>query len=229
MSQFNESHDSDREWRLPVIRLNIREVRGFVVITTHENAKWVLDHRGRYLPGIYDACAMKEIGIWAWSHEVWWGGVVGLTDLLGPHLDIELGNLCIEISWSHLFGLEGEGAYLQRHLNRLEEDLHGLQNVTIVKVVSELQELIRHLSTFKSPCWGIVLIALPEGFRCQLVGDNRSLGMYIEHDLVFPSRDKKDTDEAQGADEVDPFEEYDPGNDECDYDDLDNDGFPESG
>lgn len=224
MSQFNESHDSDREWRLPVIRLNIREVRGFVVVTTHENAKWILDHQGRYLPGIYDAYALQEIGIWAWSHEVWWGGVVGFTDLLGPHLDIELGNLCIEISWSHLSGLEGEGAYFQRHLKRLEEDLNQMQNVTIVKVVSELQELIRHLSTFKSPTWGIVLIALPKGFRCELVGDNHALGMYVEQDLVFPSPKKTESDELDGDDEVDSVEEH--GGD-GEYDD--DDGIVESG
>lgn len=209
MSQFNESHDSDREWRLPVIRLNIQEVRGFVVITTHENAKWVLDHQGRYLPGIYDAYALGEIGIWAWSHECWWGGVVGLTELLGPHLDIEQGNLCIEISWSHLVGLEAEGAYLQRLLKGLEEDLNQLHNVTIVKVISELQELVRHLSTFKSPCWGVVLIALPAGFRCELVGDNHSLGMYIEQNLVFPDRKKAEVEDSDECGETDFFDESD--------------------
>jgi hypothetical protein len=211
MSQFNESDDGhvDREWRLPIIRLNIQEVRGFVVITTHENAKWLLDHQGRYLPGIYDAYAFQEIGVWAWSQEIWWGGVVGLTELLGPYLDVELGNLCIEIAWSHLFGLEAEGAYIHRLLERLEGDLDEMQNVTIVKLVSELQEIIRHLSTFKSPPWGIVLISLPEGFRCELVGDSYALAMYIEQDLVFPSPKKADIEEPGEGDYLEDSDDYD--------------------
>jgi len=204
MSQFNDSDgDDNRKWRLPVIRLNIQEVRGFVVVTTHENAKWILDHIGRHLPGVFDAFTLREIAIWAWSHEVWWGGVVGLGQTLGPHLDIEMVDLHVEIAWSHLSGLEGEGAYLQRVLAKLDNDLNDMKNVTIVQVVTEMQEVIRHLSTFKLPVWGVVLISLPEGYRCELVGHNFALGMYIEQDLVFPSLKKEISKEIVKTEEDD--------------------------
>lgn len=167
-------------FKVPVVRLRIGEVRGFVLITGHSHSQWLRDRFGEYLPGFDEVLKQEKVGVWAWSREVWYGGPIDNISAPGPYLEVREGQGCWEIDWGTVHGFEFSHVSLFRAVKNYEELHLSEERVKIPDLVDHLQELLHSLSVYDPYGMGLLLISLPHGFRFVLENEPVLLRLYVE-------------------------------------------------